>query len=622
MENKLPIDDQGVSDIYFLQIKQLQNQLFHERGINAYGTNSVAIKSSQQDVFGDEIQVLHTLNSIQNPDTVISYNLTKLSRIVEIKNPSSEKIKTALTETRLKIEDPPPDFVLLFHAVIPSPVTVFYCPAFLMAVDMCENGHERLRKLFHDQIVWFDEKPGFDLAKKLAASPDIHNNSALFIHHLGLFVFGPDINSVFDQIILLKDKVNDAHIIPAIPNKDNLSRNFSFDVNLREKIADLRKELSLSAGTPLLTQVVHHQNLHNLLDKPTIINKLFNGPRTYHQAVNFGDGFLDPDTLPEALPLDNALIHREFGLVVTGHSVSELNKNCHLASEILDSIYFATLVGDLDAQTPQKVLKSPLKQRQMKDKSSMFIGEVALVTGAASGIGRGCALSLLDRGSVVVGLDINPKIKTISKSPAYLGLECDLLDETAVKQAFETTVRTFGGLDMIVLNAGIFTNSVLIQDLDIALWHKVMNINLDANVILLREAYPLLKKAPANGRVLVNASRNVPAPGPGAAPYSTSKAGLTQLARIAALEWGKDGIRVNIIHPHAVFDTGIWTKEVLESRAAKYGISVQEYKTNNVLKVELTCKDIGELVCEMLGPVFSKTTGAQVPVDGGCERVI
>jgi NAD(P)-dependent dehydrogenase (short-subunit alcohol dehydrogenase family) len=122
--------------------------------------------------------------------------------------------------------------------------------------------------------------------------------------------------------------------------------------------------------------------------------------------------------------------------------------------------------------------------------------------------------------------------------------------------------------------------------------------------------------------VLVNASRNVPAPGPGAAAYSTSKAGLTQLARVAALEWGKDGIRVNMIHPHAVFDTGIWTDEVLKSRAEKYGLSVKEYKTNNLLRVELTSRDVGELVCEMLGPVFSKTTGAQIPVDGGSDRVI
>ena len=117
-------------------------------------------------------------------------------------------------------------------------------------------------------------------------------------------------------------------------------------------------------------------------------------------------------------------------------------------------------------------------------------------------------------------------------------------------------------------------------------------------------------------------SKNVPAPGPGAAAYSASKAALNQLARVAALEWGVDGIRVNVLHPNAVFDTGIWTENILRSRAESYGLSVEEYRKNNVLRVEVTSRDVAELAAEMCGPLFAKTTGAQVPVDGGNERVI
>jgi NAD(P)-dependent dehydrogenase (short-subunit alcohol dehydrogenase family) len=149
-----------------------------------------------------------------------------------------------------------------------------------------------------------------------------------------------------------------------------------------------------------------------------------------------------------------------------------------------------------------------------------------------------------------------------------------------------------------------------------------MAINLDANLILLRESQPLLKLAPRRGRVVVIGSKNVPAPGPGAAAYSASKAAVNQLARVAALEWGRDGIRINSLHPNMVFDTGIWTTEVLESRARHYGLSVAEYKTNNVLRVEVESRDVAELAAEMCGPLFAKTTAAQVPVDGGNERVI
>jgi NAD(P)-dependent dehydrogenase (short-subunit alcohol dehydrogenase family) len=175
---------------------------------------------------------------------------------------------------------------------------------------------------------------------------------------------------------------------------------------------------------------------------------------------------------------------------------------------------------------------------------------------------------------------------------------------------------------MVILNAGIFPASRRVGELSLEEWDRVMRVNLDANLLLLRETHPLLKLAPAGGRVAIIGSKNVPAPGPGAAAYSPSKAALTQLARVAALEWGADGIRVNVLHPNAVFDTGIWSDEVLRARAAHYGMSVEQYMTNNVLRVAVTSHDVAELAAELCGPLFAKTTGAQIPVDGGNERVI
>ena len=94
------------------------------------------------------------------------------------------------------------------------------------------------------------------------------------------------------------------------------------------------------------------------------------------------------------------------------------------------------------------------------------------------------------------------------------------------------------------------------------------------------------------------------------------------MARIIAMEWGGDGIRINVIHPNAVFDTALWTEELLRTRAANYGLTVDQYKRNNILGVEVTGRAVGEMAAEMCGPVFAWTTGAQVPLDGGNERVI
>ena len=214
------------------------------------------------------------------------------------------------------------------------------------------------------------------------------------------------------------------------------------------------------------------------------------------------------------------------------------------------------------------------------------------------------------------------EIESLHARPDFLGLRCDVTDESALLRALRDAVLQFGGIDMLVLNAGIFAASRRIADLGAEEWRKVMNVNLDANQALMRICHPYLKLAPRGGRVVVIGSKNVPAPGPGAAAYSASKAALNQLARVAALEWGADGIRVNTLHPNAVFDTGIWTEEVLAQRAGHYGMTVAEYRTNNVLQTEVTSRDVAELAAEMCGPLFAKTTGAQLPVDGGNERVI
>ena len=112
----------------------------------------------------------------------------------------------------------------------------------------------------------------------------------------------------------------------------------------------------------------------------------------------------------------------------------------------------------------------------------------------------------------------------------------------------------------------------------------------------------------SGGRVVLIGSKNVSAPGKGAAAYSTSKAAMTQLGRVAALEWADDGIVVNTVHPDGVFDTGLWSEELVEQRAASYGLTIDEYKQRNLLGREITSYDIGQLVATMCSQPFSRTT--------------
>jgi len=315
------------------------------------------------------------------------------------------------------------------------------------------------------------------------------------------------------------------------------------------------------------------------------------------------------------------------GMCALGRSAKDAAVVAEIYSHTMDVIARATLLGGYRALLAKDIFDVEywdLEQAKLKKggKPSAFAGEIALVTGAASGIGKACVDALLARGAAVVGLDLNPSITGMYQRPDFLGIACDVGSEDQLRNALQRTADAFGGLDMLVLNAGIFPTGCRVESLASDQWRRVMQINLDANFHLMREAHPYLKLAPRGGRMVIIGSKNVPAPGPGAAAYSASKAALNQLARVAALEWGADGIRVNSVHPNAVFDTGLWTEEVLASRAQHYGLSVDAYKKNNVLGVEVSSRDVAELAAEMCGPLFAKTTGSQVPVDGGNDRVI
>jgi NAD(P)-dependent dehydrogenase (short-subunit alcohol dehydrogenase family) len=332
---------------------------------------------------------------------------------------------------------------------------------------------------------------------------------------------------------------------------------------------------------------------------------------------------------PKAMldPAPRVVVDPELGVATVGRSARDAAIVFDIYAHTMDIIERAALLGGYRALPAKELFDVEywdLEQAKLRaaGKPLPFAGEAALVTGAASGIGRACVESLLARGAAVVGLDLSPAIERLHARPDYLGLVCDVTSTDQLGRAVDAGVRAFGGLDILVLNAGIFPGGRRIEALPDDEWRKVLRVNLDANLALLREAQPLLQLAPRGGRVVVIGSKNVPAPGPGAAAYSASKAALTQLARVAALEWAGAGIRVNTLHPDAVFDTGIWTPEVLAARAQSYGMTVDQYRTKNLLRTEVRSCDVAELAAELCGELFAKTTGAQIPIDGGNERVI
>jgi NAD(P)-dependent dehydrogenase (short-subunit alcohol dehydrogenase family) len=257
-----------------------------------------------------------------------------------------------------------------------------------------------------------------------------------------------------------------------------------------------------------------------------------------------------------------------------------------------------------------------------------FEGHIFIVTGAASGIGRGIALHLAKLGANLLLADISAtgleevaaSISSTIGQPPHLVL-ADQSEESGVERTIAEAISAFGGLDGAVINAGIGVAGRL-EDLPLDQWKQGLETNLTSAFLMTKHAMAAMRTQGMGGSLVYIASKNAFAPGGGFGGYSVSKAGMLQLMRIAALEGGAAGIRANAINPDAVFDhSQLWTEEVRQKRAAEHGVAPAAledfYASRNLLKAKVRSEDVAETAAFLLGVESSRTTGAVIAVDGG-----
>jgi len=193
--------------------------------------------------------------------------------------------------------------------------------------------------------------------------------------------------------------------------------------------------------------------------------------------------------------------------------------------------------------------------------------------------------------------------------------------ESEVVRSVKEAIALFGGIDGVVINAGIGVSDNL-EELELEKWQRGIDINLTSAFLMTKAAMRALRAQGMGGSIVYIASKNAFAPGAGFGGYSVTKAGMLQLMRIAALEGGAVGIRANAVNPDAVFDNSqLWSGGVREQRAAAHGVKPEElesfYASRNLLKAEVRSEDVAATVSYLLGSESSRTTGAVIAVDGG-----
>jgi rhamnulose-1-phosphate aldolase/alcohol dehydrogenase len=258
-----------------------------------------------------------------------------------------------------------------------------------------------------------------------------------------------------------------------------------------------------------------------------------------------------------------------------------------------------------------------------------LVGKIALITGAGGGIGQATAMRLLAEGACVMLLDLNggalegAKESLVQKFGRDLirATVCDVTDEAQVQSAFDLCAREFGGLDILVANAGI-ASSAPIEETTVALWRKNYDVLAEGYFLAARSAFPLLKLQ-KGGSIVFIGSKNALAATPNASAYASAKAASLHLARCLALEGAPDGIRVNVVNPDAVIrGSRIWDGEWRQERAGAYGIDAGEeleefYKNRSMLKRSVLPEDVAEAVAFFASEASAKSTGNIINVDAG-----
>ena len=628
-----------------------------EDALVLHGGGNTSVKSTIKDFFGRDVEVLLVkgsgwdLKTIEKPGFApLRLEETKLMAARE--SLSDEDMVKELRGILLDQSAPSPSVEAILHAIM-SPKYVDHTHSDSV-VTLTNNPQcdQIMAELYPDCLILPYVMPGFILAKQVfdaLKDKNINDYKGIILLHHGVFTYSDDAKVAYENMIEL---VNRAEEYIEKNKKVEEAVNSAAAIDLL-RLAKIRKAVSQVRGAAQLAVLNSTEKACGYASRLDVDDIATRGPITPDHIIRTKqfpvivekigeDGVLEIDAFADNYktyfqnntfeglqmldPAPRAGIWKGVGTLAFGSNIKECSITTDIAKHTAWAIQTSDTFGGWQALSEKELFEMEywsLEQAKLGKKGSPkpLQGKVALVTGGASGIGKATCEQLNADGAVVVALDISPSVVEIFENSEIKGVVCDVSNDEALKNAVDHTVAAFGGLDIIVCNAGIFKAGETIELMSAETWDKTMAINVTATQRLMQYAIPYLKLG-IDPSILVVGSRNVSAPGPGASAYSASKAAISQLARVAALELAGEGVRVNVVHPDAVFDTDLWSDEVLKKSAIRYGMSVDDYKKKNLLKAEIKSVDVAKLLSVMASDTFKATTGAQIPVDGGNDRVI
>jgi rhamnose utilization protein RhaD (predicted bifunctional aldolase and dehydrogenase)/NAD(P)-dependent dehydrogenase (short-subunit alcohol dehydrogenase family) len=639
-----------------------------DRKLVLHGGGNTSLKTHALDALGEKVEVLQVKASGADmatiePDGLPAVRLAPLRALRRRDNIGDEDLVAVERANLIDPKAPNPSVEIMLHAFLPHKfVDHTHATAVLSVIDQ-PDGEQRCTDLFGDRLGLVPYlMPGFGLAKKAIDVFERAKPSAgLILGKHGIVTFGESAREAYERMIemvsLAEDYVaRNRKIVAVVTSCRDLEavaavapivrgaccqKDDKVEGNWRRLVLEFRSNAAvlsaLQADLPRLSEggvitpdhTIRTKNWPLVLPDPELGKSEMFGQAARQSASEFaaryrryfahhnkraGGGKRELDSLPRVVLVQG------LGLFGLGRSKRDAVIAADIAEEWIAAVADAERIGRFESISEADMFDVeywPLEQNKLgARREPPLAGQIAAITGAAGAIGAATAKTFAAAGAEVALLDVNlAAASEVAKAvgPTALAVDCDVTNAASVRAAFDRVAATFGGLDILVSNAGAAWQG-RIGEVGEQVLRQSFELNFYGHQRVAQAAVKIMLAQGTGGCLLFNVSKQAVNPGPDFGPYGVPKAALLALMRQYALDYGADGIRANAVNADRI-RSGLLTEDFIKARAKARGVSEQDYMTGNLLGREVTADDVAQAFLHQA--LALKTTADVTTVDGG-----
>lgn len=675
-------DAAGLSD---LDVLVYQSRLVgSDPRLVVWGGGNTSLKTHETDFAGRPAYVLRVKGSGSDlkavkPSDFPGVRMDDVLPLIDRDDMTDEEMVEYLGHTLLEPASPRPSIETLLHAFVPSRSVVHSHADAILALVNNHRADEALAEVFGGEIAIIPyRRPGFQLSKQvgLAAQERPHIRAVVLMNH-GLITWDDDPREAYRLHIEMVDRAarytaarrptvmgtavqaqhpaseerreiaariapvlrgalgRDKRVVVRFEDSKDVLRFVSGDVVPLERMPEV---LAQGAATPDHILNTKRTPLWVDPDEPgtdprpaleSAYERWVDDYKRYYEENNTGEPMLPP--------VPRVVLVRGVGMFSVGKDSRAAAVAGDIYHHTMAIVEAAQAIGGYRSLDPKDAFAAeywPLElyKLTLAPPEKELSRRVVLVTGGAGAIGAGIGRRFAAEGAHVIVADLDlakaeelaSELTRANPTNASMAVPMDVTNEQSVAEAFKEAVLRYGGVDVLVSNAGI-AKSTPVDELSLEDWERSFAVNARGHFLVSREAVRVMKQQGTGGSLVFIATKNVTSPGKEFGAYSASKAAEAQLARVLALEGAPFGIRSNMVNPDAVFEgSGLWSPEVREQRAKAQGIDPSQieeyYRKRNLLQVAVTAEDVAQAALFLASDRSLKSTGNMIAVDGGLKE--